>query len=115
MVEPGDLWTLTTVTTMFKGSVAVPPPPPAPFPTTPYADDFESCPQFQEAAYFTDQVWSRFDNDLGDLVPSCFEICMRAQTGVWECQPGGAGHGMVMQQMAAMHPIAWRPDEQASV
>lgn len=82
LVQPGDLWTVTTVATMTKGAVAAPPPPPAPFPTDPpYADDFEACPQFQgawcalpsggvtagltvspsvaappEAPYFTDQV-----------------------------------------------------------
>jgi hypothetical protein len=63
-IEPGDLWTFTTVSTMNKGSVPTPPPPPAPFPTAAYFDDFTGCLQFQEAAYFTDQVrvlmFSRF-------------------------------------------------------
>ena len=109
VVQPGDLWTLTTVNTMTKGTVAVPPPPPGPFPTDPYSDDFELCAQFQEAAYFTDQVRVIFHLTNNLDVSHQYLACLK-QTGVWECQPNGSS--TVMRQMASAHPVAWRPDEQ---
>ena len=89
LIQPGDMWTLTTVQGMRKGTPSTPPPPATPFPAV-YEDNFDSCPISQEASYFTDM------------------------TGVFECvsaAPGQSG-GTVMQQMVPMHPIAWRPEEQ---
>lgn len=87
-LSPGDLWTVSTVSTMHKGGTAsgALPPPVAPFPPT-WADNFDSCPLTQEAPYFTDQ------------------------TGVWECV-GDAARGTVMRQVVPMKPLGWRPDEQ---
>ena len=86
-VQPGDIWTLTTVATLHKG-VAPFPPPAAPFPLA-YNDTFDDCPVSQEAPYWTDM------------------------TGVWECISAPAPRGgVVMRQMATAKPLAWRPDEQ---
>lgn len=74
-VQPGDLWTLTTVGTMTKGAVAAPPPPPGPFATSPpYADDFEACPQFQEAPYFTDQARASGDARGAVVSSTCYVL-----------------------------------------
>ena len=87
-IAPGDLWTLSTVSTMAKGARA-PPPPLVPFPRA-YSDDFEACPLSQEAPYFTDM------------------------TGVFECAADGAApsRGVVMRQVVPVKPLTWRPDEQ---
>jgi hypothetical protein len=47
-----------------------------------YADDFDACPQYQEAAYFTDQ------------------------TGAWECVPSNGTRGMVSRERARAEPAA---------
>lgn len=92
VVEPNDLWTVTTRADGHKG---VPPSPgmPSPatlFPTGTYTDDFEDCRYSSEAKYFLDQ------------------------TGAWECMaaPEGAphaSHGTVMKQMTPVQPIEWYP------
>ena len=53
-LQPGDMWTLSTISTMRKGVANPPPPPAAPFPSASYADDFDACPISQEAGYWTD-------------------------------------------------------------
>lgn len=85
-LQPGDLFTFTTVATGSKGAAA-PPPPPAPFPTA-YADDFDGCVPPAEAPYWTDQ------------------------TGSWECVATAGPRGTVMQQVAPMAPLSFRSDEQ---
>ena len=87
-LRPGDMWTLSTVATMRKGTTPAPPPAPAPFPDGAYADDFDGCAVSQEAAYWTDM------------------------SGVFECvaDPTGSGRGVVMQQQVPVRPVAWWPD-----
>jgi galactosylceramidase len=86
-LSPGDLVTVTTVTSGRKGAPPVDPPPAAPFPAT-YADDFSACVPDQEADFWTDM------------------------TGAWECVADfDPEHGTVMQQRVPAAPIAWRPDE----
>ena len=86
-LEPGDLWTISTVQ-MVKGATKNIPPPASSFPRS-WADDFDECPISQEGEYFTDQ------------------------TGVFECvNDTQGGRGVVMRQMVPTHPVAWRPDEQ---
>jgi hypothetical protein len=86
-LQPGDLWTLSTVP-MKKGISSNIPPPASLFPNT-WFDDFNNCPIAQEADYFTDQ------------------------TGVFECVNDTiSNRGVIMRQVVPTHPIAWRPDEQ---
>jgi len=86
-LEPGDLWTLSTIK-MVKGVTTNTPSPITPFPRS-WADNFDSCPIAQEAEFFTDQ------------------------TGVFECvNDTQGGRGVIMRQVVPTHPIAWRPDEQ---
>ena len=92
VLSPGDLWTLTSAAgVLHKGAPTRAVASPTPFPRQ-YRNDFSACPLFSEAPYFTDM------------------------TGVFECREwgggGGGGRGVVMQQVAASHPIAWRPEEQ---
>ena len=82
-LRPGDMWTLSTLSTMRKGAAPVPPPA-VPFPASNYTDDFDSCPVDQEAAYFTDM------------------------SGVWECTDSGdATRGIVMRQAVPAKPVTW--------
>jgi hypothetical protein len=82
----GDVYTITTLTTLHKGTTPAPPPPATPFPTT-WADTFESCVVGQEADYFT------------------------SQDGSFLCTKSTDGSGnVVMAQHAATWPVQWRPD-----
>ena len=86
-IAPGEVYTLTTNLGGSKGARA-PPPPTAPFPTA-YADSFDGCATYQEAAYWTDM------------------------TGAWECVPSGEpARGQIMQMTVPHKPVTWRPDEQ---
>jgi hypothetical protein len=84
LIEVDTLYTVTTLTTGQKGSFPAPPAP-ATFPAS-HVDDFNSCAQSSEAAYFSDQ------------------------NGAWECEQGDAEHGMVMNQKVPLLPIAWGGD-----
>lgn len=84
-VKVGDFYTISTIKTARRGSFAAPPPSQPSFPL-PYADDFESYAESQEAAYFADQIGS-------------FEI-HRSLTDLSR---------KVMRQMVPEAPISWVP------
>jgi galactosylceramidase len=53
-INPDELYSITTLTTVTKASISTPPAP-SPFPT-PYADNFDSYNISSEARYFADQA-----------------------------------------------------------
>ncbi len=81
-LEPGRIYTLTTLASGNKGEAASPVPPNTPF-ALPYQDDFESYKPYKMAKYFTDQG------------------------GVFEVMPRAGGQGQCLRQVMPSKGIEW--------
>ncbi len=86
-LQPGYIYTFTTLTTAGKGNAVAPS---AHSLRLPYSDNFDSYRTGEEARYVSDMQ------------------------GAFEVQPCGAGRtGKCLQQMAATKPIEWQDDSDA--